>query len=106
MVARADAALRLEEQGGVLGASDVILLIEIISPSSRKMDRVLKRDEYAEAGIPRYWIVDLDEPISILTCHPAGELGYADGGEVTGMFRTTEPFAFELDLSRLVYRQG
>lgn len=104
VVAHADAALRLEEQGGVLRASDVILAVEIISPSSRKMDRVLKRDEYADAGIPHYWIVDLNEPISILACHLAGELGYADDGEVTGTFRTTVPFSFELDLSRLTGR--
>ena len=40
----------------------------------------LKRDEYADAGIPHYWIVDLDEPVSLIACHLAGEFGYVDGG--------------------------
>lgn len=105
VVVRAEGARRVDDHGGVLHASDTVLAVEILSPSSRKMDRVLKRDEYADAGIPHYWIVDLDEPTSILACHLAGELGYADSGEVTGTFRTTEPFSFELDLSLLTGRR-
>jgi Uma2 family endonuclease len=31
---------------------------EIISPSSRKSDRVEKLEEYAAAGIPEYWLLD------------------------------------------------
>jgi Uma2 family endonuclease len=34
------------------------LVIEIVSPSSRTLDTQVKRTEYAEAGIPEYWIVD------------------------------------------------
>lgn len=78
-----------------------MLAIEIVSPGSSRTDRVAKRHEYADAGIPHYWILDLDRPISLLTCHLAGEFGYADGGEHTGTFRATEPFVFELDLETL-----
>jgi hypothetical protein len=46
-------------------------------------------------------IVDLDDPISLVACHLAGELGYVDGGAVTGLFATTEPFAVRLDLGIL-----
>jgi Uma2 family endonuclease len=38
----------------------LILVIEVVSPDSQATDRVIKRDEYAAAGVPRYWIVDLD----------------------------------------------
>ncbi len=34
----------------------------------------------------------------MLACHQAGAFGYADGGEVTGMLRVTEPFPAEIDL--------
>jgi Uma2 family endonuclease len=40
----------------------VSLVVEVLSPSSRRTDLVDKRREYAEAGIPACWIVDLDTP--------------------------------------------
>lgn len=36
------------------------LAIEIISPASVQVDRVIKRDFYMNAGVDEYWIVDLD----------------------------------------------
>ncbi|MTD58881.1 hypothetical protein GKO32_33600 [Amycolatopsis sp. RM579] len=65
------------------------------------MDTVVKHGEYADAGIPHYWIVDLDEPISLVSCHRAGELGYQDTPAATNSFTTTEPFPLELDLGKL-----
>lgn len=41
-------------------AADVVLVIEIVSPGSRRTDLVMKLYEYAKAGIEHYWIVDLD----------------------------------------------
>lgn len=41
---------------GCNGAPDWI--IEIVSPSSRKMDYITKNTLYSEAGIREYWIVD------------------------------------------------
>jgi Uma2 family endonuclease len=40
---------------------DLLLVAEILSPSSARTDRFLKRRRYQEAGIPEYWIVDPDE---------------------------------------------
>jgi len=102
VVVRDTAPLRIDHEGGVLRASEVLLAVEILSPGSRRMDHVLKRDEYAEAGIPHYWIVDLDAPASLVACHLAGEFGYVDGGAATGVFRTTEPFPVEIDLDALL----
>ena len=39
---------------------DLLLIAEILSPSSARNDRFLKRRRYQEAGIPVYWIVDGD----------------------------------------------
>ena len=47
--------LRLINRGYVEGVPD--LVIEILS-SDRNRDLVMKRDLYARAGIPEYWIVD------------------------------------------------
>lgn len=41
---------------GCSGAPD--LIIEIISPSSRKMDYITKSALYSDAGVREYWIVD------------------------------------------------
>jgi len=35
-----------------------LLVIEIVSPTCRSVDTVEKRKEYAQFGIPEYWIVD------------------------------------------------
>lgn len=38
----------------------LVLVIEVLSPSSARYDRQLKRRRYQRARIPEYWIVDLD----------------------------------------------
>lgn len=101
IVVRREARIRQRREGGVARASDVVVAMEFVSPGSRRTDHVAKRSEYADAGIPHYWIVDLTAPVSLLACHLAGELGYGDDGEVTGTFRTTAPFPVELDLDGL-----
>ena len=43
------------------------LVIEVVSPDDPDRDLVEKRTDYAEAGIPEYWIVDpRDETITVL----------------------------------------
>jgi len=41
-----------------LGAPLPILVVEVLSPSTRRRDREFKREFYLELGIPEYWIVD------------------------------------------------
>jgi Uma2 family endonuclease len=93
---------RVRREGGAVRASEVVLLVEILSPGSKRTDRVVKRGEYADAGIPHYWIIDLAPPVSLLVCRQAGEFGYADGGECTGTVVVTEPFPVEIDLDALL----
>ena len=38
----------------------LLLAIEILSPSTARYDRVVKRRLYVEHDVPQYWIVDLD----------------------------------------------
>ncbi len=37
-----------------------ILVLEVVSPATARYDRVTKRRLYQRAGVPTYWIVDLD----------------------------------------------
>jgi Uma2 family endonuclease len=38
----------------------LLLAIEVLSPTSARHDRVTKRRFFARAGVPEYWIVDVD----------------------------------------------
>jgi Uma2 family endonuclease len=101
VVVHRDVPRRVQREGGLIRASEVLVVVELVSPSSRRTDHVIKRGEYADAGIPHYWIVDLAEPASLLACHLAGEFGYVDGAAVTGTFTATVPFTVEIDLDAL-----
>jgi Uma2 family endonuclease len=65
-----------------VAATDVLLAVEVLSDGTRKVDRVHKFAEYAEAGIGRYWIVDLDEPASLRAFALVGD-AYELSGEFT-----------------------
>lgn len=93
---------RIRRDGGILRASDTLVIVEIVSPGSHRTDHVIKRGEYADAGIPHYWIVDLDSPVTLIDCHLAAQFGYQDPGPVTGRFVTTEPFPVGLSLDGLL----
>jgi Uma2 family endonuclease len=102
LVAHASARRRIRETGGLLHAGEVLLVVEFVSPSSHRTDHVVKRSEYADAGIPHYWIVDLGERVTLTTCHLGGEFGYVDSGPLSGRVAVTEPLAVDVDLDRLL----
>lgn len=81
---------------------DVVLAVEIISPGSRRMDTVVKQGEYADAGIPHYWVVDIDGDVSLTACHLAVEFGYVSAVPRTGIFTAEEPFPVHPDLGELM----
>jgi Uma2 family endonuclease len=42
------------------GFPNPVLVIEILSPGTARFDRIVKRRRFQRAGIPEYWVVDLD----------------------------------------------
>lgn len=83
-------------------ADQVLIAVEILSAGSRTTDTVVKPVEYAEAGIPYYWTVDLGEPVSV-TAYRLGDNGqYAKDPAVTGVFTVVDPFPLSLDLTELM----
>ena len=49
-----------DEEAGPLIVEAPCLVVEVISPSSIRTDRVEKRDYYMSAGVPEYWVADCD----------------------------------------------
>jgi Uma2 family endonuclease len=43
------------------GLDGLLLALEVISQDSEITDRVIKKAEYAAAGVPRYWVIDRDK---------------------------------------------
>jgi hypothetical protein len=70
-----------------IDASDVVLVVEIVSPGSRRTDRVMKAYEYAKAGIEHYWIA-ISTPTrtsgSSRTCSAMGAISGSGLSSVTG----------------------
>ncbi|MCM1542190.1 MAG: Uma2 family endonuclease [Blautia sp.] len=60
------------DQKGCHGAPDWV--IEIVSPSSRKMDYIRKLPVYRDTGVREYWIVDHDRlTVSVYRFRESGE---------------------------------
>ncbi|MEV4144725.1 Uma2 family endonuclease [Amycolatopsis sp. NPDC049691] len=91
----------LARPGGLLRADEVLLVAEVVSPGSKRTDYQVKRDEYADAGIPHYWIVDITGPVSLVAC-----AGHRGAGAVTGTFTTDVPFPVKIDLDALIGRHA
>jgi Uma2 family endonuclease len=79
--------------------TDLLLVAEVLSPSSRRADRFTKRAEYQRRGVPLYWIVDPDErqvevwtPADTFPQFERQRLTWSPAGSGAG---------FELDLAHL-----
>lgn len=60
----------------------LLLVVEVLSPTTRSSDWMLKTQLYAQAGVPSYWLVDTDEP-SLTVLELAGD-DYVEKAVVRG----------------------
>lgn len=89
---------RVDPREAVIDVASVRLISEIVSPSSPSIDRLLKMEYYAEAGIPWYLLVEPRPELTLRLFRLDGE-GYTLHGEGRpgAPLRLTEPVAVELD---------
>ena len=92
----------LRRGGKAIAVRHVLLVVEVLSPTNSQNDLVLKRNDYEEAGIPSYWIIDPHIPtIKALELNDTG--GYEERDTIhPGMeFRTDRPFPLTINPSAL-----
>lgn len=79
-----------------------LLAVEVLSPSTRHVDLMLKRSRFEAAGCEAYWVVDPAEA-SVRAWELAGD-AYVEVAHVTGTetFRTDRPFPVEVTPAALV----
>jgi Uma2 family endonuclease len=49
-----------EAAGEWVGVTHLVLAVEVVSPSTTRADRVVKRRTYQRHGVATYWVVDPD----------------------------------------------
>ncbi len=88
----------IEGNGSEIDPSDVVLVVEVLSPDNRGDDLITKRYQYAKAGIPHYWIVDQSKRTLTVLRHD-GDEGYLEVATVlpAETWQTDEPFPITLD---------
>jgi Uma2 family endonuclease len=79
-----------------------VLVVEVLSPSTRRFDLMLKRSRFEAAGANAYWVVDPDEPYLIAWELRAGS--YVEVAHVSAdePYHATVPFAVTVVPSSLV----
>jgi Uma2 family endonuclease len=94
-------ALPDDLEATMLHASDVRLVVEVVSPDSEIRDKERKPQIYAAAGIPRYWIVDREGRTSIVHVYELDPVHRAYGPATTFRDRVEVvlPFPVQVDLS-------
>ena len=89
-----------------LGPASFGLVVEVTSPSTRKTDLFAKPGEYAEAGIPLFWRVDL-EPSLRLHAFALEGTSYTEVAVIDRVGVAPAPWGdVAIDLSRVADRLG
>jgi|KBSMisStaDraftv2_1062788.scaffolds.fasta_scaffold465385_2 Uma2 family endonuclease len=82
---------------------DPAIVVEVLSPSTSRFDRVLKFSRYAEAGIPQYWIVDPQKPsVEVFDLDADGSYQLTARAEGDGSVTVAAPLSVTVSASALV----
>ncbi len=75
-------ATGLDHEASRVSPNDVVLAVEIVSQGSESTDRDVKPREYARAGIPHFWRIEIKPEIVVHTFR-LGDAAYVETGVFT-----------------------
>jgi Uma2 family endonuclease len=105
LVATDEAAQR---RSRIYAPHEVLLAVEIVSPSSLSMDRITKHALYAAAGIPFYWRIETTDGLVVDTfkIDPEHQIYRPTGtfNAVNSVIATDEPWEINVPLKRITPR--
>ncbi|WP_158842973.1 Uma2 family endonuclease [Saccharothrix deserti] len=88
------------EDRRLLPVADLVLAGEVLEPSTRLRDLLVKRSLYAEAGVPFYLVVDPKEAGTTATLFQLDGAGYIEAAHSEGGVLALErPFPVTIELS-------
>lgn len=80
--------------------ADVLLVVEVMSPSSVRRDRLVKPAQYATAGIAHYW--RLEPADRVMVTHALDGDGYRETGRFTDEVAIEDPVHLRFPLTHLL----
>lgn len=88
----------VNDREGILGVPD--LVVEIISPSSMRLDRVVKKELYEGFSVPEYWLIDpKNEAIEVFAFQNGRYKSVAFANDLNEKIASTVLAGFEVLLS-------
>ena len=78
----------------------VVLVVEVVSPGSRKQDRLVKPVDYGRAGIPYYWRIEQD-PVHLFAYRLSKDGAYDLMADSAELLELDEPFEIKLPVSEI-----
>jgi Uma2 family endonuclease len=88
-----------------LRSHGVLLVAEVVSPSSQRQDRVVKTRAYAQGHIPLYMLIDtVAEPVAVTLFSDPGQDGYGRCEQVQAgqALLLPEPFGISVSADKLL----
>ena len=94
--------LRRTDAGETRIVAPLLLAVEVLSPSTRSKDLLLKRGLYEDSGVTSYWVIDPEEP-SVLVLELEGGR-YVEAGRAVAdqVLHVALPFPVELQPALLL----
>ena len=81
-------------------ADELAIVVEVVSPGTKKRDRLIKPAAYADVGIPYYWRIEQD-PVHIFAYRLTGEGGYELAADSKELLELDEPFEIRLPIAQI-----